>query len=141
MHINKEYVSEALNAGVKGYLAKTCSASDLVSAIKEVAAGKIYLSPTISHTLHKLISTPLQSSAAVPATPPPPPVDHNLSKRELEVLKLLAEGNNTKEIASSLQISPKTVETYRYNLMKKLGIVNVAGLVKYAIRNMIINMD
>lgn len=129
MHLEKEYVLEALQAGAKGFLAKTCSSVELVNAIHEVAAGQAYLSPTISQALLGLISSPLDERIS-----PPQKSDKVLSQREGQVLQFMVEGLCTKEIAAHLDLSSKTVETYRQNLMKKLDITNLAGLVKYAIR-------
>jgi DNA-binding NarL/FixJ family response regulator len=131
MHTDKEYVSEALRAGAQGFLAKACTAAELIAAIHDVVAGRPYLSSTISSALVGLISTPV---------PKAPQVGHGLSRREIQVLRLLAEGNCTKEVASQLNISSKTVETYRLNLMKKLKITSVANLVRFAIREGIANV-
>jgi DNA-binding NarL/FixJ family response regulator len=122
MHTEKEYVLEALRSGVKGFIAKNCIAMELVAAIQTVAAGEPYLSPTISAALvDGLVFAPPKS-------------DNRLSQRESQVLRLMAEGQCTKQVASSLDLSSKTVETYRQSLMKKLNITNLANLVKYAIR-------
>jgi DNA-binding NarL/FixJ family response regulator len=136
MHMDKEYVSEAMRAGAMGFLAKSCTSSELVNAIHDVVAGKPYLSSTISSALVGLITPPqpdLPGSTLRRA-------DYPLSRREHEVLRLLAEGNCTKEVAALLSLSSKTVETYRLNLMKKLGITNMANLVRYAIREGIIEV-
>ena len=130
MHSDKEYVAQALNAGAQGVLAKTCSSRELIAAIRQVAAGVPFLSSTISGALIEIISSPKHDVAARPA----PVADTKLSKRENEVLRLLTEGHCTKEVASLLCISSKTVETYRLNLMKKLNITSMVSLVKYAIR-------
>ena len=136
MHMDKEYVSEALRAGARGFLAKTGSSAELVHAIHQVVAWETYLSPTISNALVGIIAT---SHTDQPG-PAPQKVENNLSLRESQVLRLLAEGNCTKEVAALLNISSKTVETYRLNLMKKLKITNVVNLVKYAIREGIIDV-
>jgi DNA-binding NarL/FixJ family response regulator len=134
MHLDSDYVSEALRAGAKGFLAKNCSSRELVAAIHHVVAGGAHLSPSISSVIVGLIS---ETKTCGP-TLAPGKSQGKLSKRETQVLQLLAEGNCTKEIASQLDISSKTVETYRANLMKKLEITSVAGLVKHAIREGII---
>ena len=131
MHIDKEYVSEALSAGAKGYIAKTCTSTELVNAIRDVVAGQPYLSSTISNALVGLISTAEEVSKNPKIA---------LSRRELQVLQLLAGGNCTKEVAAQLNISAKTVETYRLNLMKKLKITNMVNLVRYAIREGIVDV-
>jgi DNA-binding NarL/FixJ family response regulator len=119
MHANRAYVEEALDAGVGGYLLKDAAAVELDLAIRAVMRGELYLSPAVS-TL--LAARPHEAGEPV------------LSPRQRDVLKLLAEGQSTKEIAFALGISTKTVETHRALLMKKLAIHDVAGLVKYAIR-------
>jgi len=136
MHMDKEYVSEALRAGARGFLAKTCSSAELIHAIHQVVVWETYLSPTISNALVGIILTS-QADQPVPA---PQKAENKLSQRESQVLRLLAEGNCTKEVAALLNISSKTVETYRLNLMKKLKITNVVNLVKYAIREGIIDV-
>ena len=131
MHIDKEYVTEALRAGAKGFIAKTCSSTELVNAIRDVVAGQPYLSSTISSALVGLIATPKEEISAA---------SNGLSHRELQVLRLLAGGNCTKEVASQLNLSTKTVETYRLNLMKKLNITSMANLVRYAVREGIVDV-
>jgi DNA-binding NarL/FixJ family response regulator len=134
MHMDQEYVAEALRAGAQGVLAKTCSARELVAAVRQVVAGEPYLSSTISSALVGIISSPKPQGLGSS----PRKADNKLSQRENEVLRFLAEGHCTKEVASLLNISSKTVETYRLNLMKKLKITSVVSLVKYAIREGII---
>jgi DNA-binding NarL/FixJ family response regulator len=126
---DQESIAAALSAGAKGYLAKTCNMAELVFAIQRVVAGDYYLSATISAGLVRLITTPLRE-----VQHRLPPGDNRLSRRENQVLKLLAEGNGTKEVAALLSLSTKSIETYRLNLMKKLNILNMANLVRYAIR-------
>ena len=131
MHTDKEYVSEALRAGAKAFLAKSCSSTELVNAIHDVVAGHHYLSSTISSALVGLISNHQQDAQNE---------DIRLSPRENQVLRLLAEGYCTKEVASQLNLSSKTVETYRLNLMKKLKITSTANLVRYAIKEGIVDL-
>jgi DNA-binding NarL/FixJ family response regulator len=137
MHMDKEYVAEALKAGAQGVLAKTCSSRELVDAIRLVAAGEPYLSSTISSALVGIINSPKHEGLASS----PSRAENKLSQRENEVLRLLAEGHCTKEVAALLNISSKTVETYRLNLMKKLQITSVVSLVKYAIREGIVELS
>ncbi len=118
MHTEGHYVAEALRAGIKGYVVKSQAAADLVRAIHEVLRGKTYLSPSVAHT------------PAAGSEPPPDP----LSPREREVLQLVAEGSTTKQIARVLGISFKTAESHRLRIMKKLETHNTAGVVRYAIR-------
>jgi two-component system, NarL family, response regulator NreC len=122
MHAEAPYVSEALRAGVRGYVLKTQAARDLVQAIEQVARGLTYLSPGVTG--------PLVEAYLGNAEAPPDP----LTLREREVLQLVAEGKTTKEIADVLGVSAKTIESHRARLMKKLHIHDTAGLVRYAVR-------
>jgi len=125
MHSDSSFVVEALKAGAMGYILKDCASEDLVKAIHSVAHGEPYLSPDLAGEPGAL---PLLQATIAPAK------ITQISCREREVLKLLAEGNNTKEIAYVLEISTKTVETHRAQIMTKLKIRSVAELTKYAIR-------
>lgn len=120
MHASLAYVEEALDAGVSGYLLKDAAAVELDLAVHAVMRGELYLSPAIS----RLLADARTHDGG----------RRTLSPRQRDVLKLLAEGQSTKEIAFTLGVSAKTVETHRALLMKKLDIHDVAGLVKYAIR-------
>ncbi|HKY33163.1 MAG TPA: response regulator transcription factor [Candidatus Polarisedimenticolia bacterium] len=122
MYSEEQYILEALRAGVTGYLLKAKASNDLEQAIREVSRGAVYLSPGISRNV---VQAYLNSGE--PMTDP-------LSPREREVLQLVAEGKTTKEIASLLGISVKTVESHRTRIMAKLNIHETAGLVRYAIR-------
>lgn len=126
MHSARRYVLEALSAGAKGYILKDCASEELARALRIVAADETYLSPKIAGILVKDCVTflPVESEASTSI----------LSRREREVLQLIAEGHNTKEIAFMLDVSIKTVETHRQQLMKKLNLQSVAGLTRYAIR-------
>lgn len=124
MHTHHQFISGMLTAGASGYILKTCKARELIAAIRMVAAGKTYLSPGI-----KLPSSPQQSAGGTPMSPLA-----RLSTREREVLKLIADGYETNEIAKRLQMADKTVATHREHIMEKLGIQNIAGLTKIAIR-------
>jgi DNA-binding NarL/FixJ family response regulator len=121
-HDEDQYVTAALHAGVKGYVLKTQAATDLVKAIRGIHNGEVYLSPGVSRALVDAFL----SKSGLPAEP--------LSPRERQVLQLVGEGNSTKEIANLLCISVKTVESHRARLMQKLDIHDVASLVRYAIR-------
>jgi two-component system response regulator NreC len=121
-HDEEQYVTEALRAGVKGYVLKSQAATDLVHAIREVCRGGIYLSPNISRTVVEA----LLSKAELPADP--------LTSRERQVLQLVGEGKSSKEVAAVLGISLKTAESHRTRLMQKLDIHETASLVRYAIR-------
>lgn len=126
MHSARRFVSEALSVGAKGYLLKDCAADELVRGIRTVAADKIYLSPDIADQIVKDYVKNLPDSQ--------PAALNVLSTREKEVLQLIAEGRNTKEIAFTLNVSIKTIETHRQQIMKKLNLQSVAGLTRYAIR-------
>jgi len=121
-HDEDQYVTEALRAGVKGYVLKRQAAEDLVHAIQEVSRGSVYLSPNIS----RAVVDAYLSKTYVSADP--------LSGRERQVLQLVGEGKSTKDIAVHLGISVKTAESHRARLMKKLDIHETASLVRYAIR-------
>jgi len=125
MHGDRRFVSRVLEAGASGYLLKDCSLDDLAGAIRTVVAGRTYLSPAITGTVVADYVTRLGAGDLPNAL---------LTGREREVLQLLAEGCRTAEIATRLHVSPKTVGTHRAHIMKKLGIDNLAGLTKYAIR-------
>ena len=121
-HDEKPYVAQALRCGVKGYVLKNQAANDLVQAIREVCRGQVYLSPGVSRAVIEAYAEPVRSSE--------PP----LSLRERQVLQLIAEGKSTKQIATLLGVSAKTVESHRTKLMRKLDIHEIAGLARYAIR-------
>jgi len=133
MHSDKRYVSRALASGAKGYMLKGSSPGELVTAIRNVAAGELYVCTKLVSTVVDNYVRQLQGKDS-PSSP-------ELSNREREVLQLIAEGNNTKEIALLLGISTKTVETFRRNLMTKLDLFNVASLTRYAVREGIITID
>jgi len=121
-HDEDQYVTEALRAGVKGYVLKSQAAEDLVYAIQEVCRGSVYLSPNISRAVvDAYLSKNFVSS-------------DSLSGRERQVLQLVSEGKSTKDVAVHLGISVKTAESHRARLMKKLDIHETASLVRYAIR-------
>jgi DNA-binding NarL/FixJ family response regulator len=130
MHGSEEYVLRALQARVAGYLMKGATVTELELALRTAAAGETYLSPSISR---HVISDYLNRSAA----PPPSP----LTPRQREILQLLAEGLSSKEIAARLSLSVKTVDSHRAQLMERLGINDVAGLVRYAIRTGLTTLD
>jgi DNA-binding NarL/FixJ family response regulator len=116
------HVLEALRAGINGYVLKTQAASDLIRAIRQASQGAVYLSPAISRVVVDAYLTKAEA--------PPDP----LTRREREVLQLVAEGKTTKEIAELLGTSVKTAESHRFRIMRKLEIHQTAGLVRYAIR-------
>ena len=121
-HEEDQYIREALEVGVKGYVVKNQVASDLVHAIQQVSRGQFYLSPGVSRAVVEAYR--LKSDS---------PVDP-LTARERQVLQLIAEGKSTKDAASLLGISVKTAESHRMRLMQKLDIHETATLVRYAVR-------
>jgi DNA-binding NarL/FixJ family response regulator len=131
-HANEEYVLRALRRGASGYMLKEAAAEELEVAIKAVAQGKTYLSPSVSRTV---VESYLQRAAGEKG-----PVEE-LTARQREILQMIAEGKNTKEIAATLEISVKTVEAHRLQLMARLNIHDVAGLVRYAIRSGLVSSD
>lgn len=132
MHSTEEYVVEALRIGVTGYLIKDAAASELEVAIRAVAHGERYLSPAVSTFLmdrYRVLTLWKEDTLQV------------LTPRQREILQLIAEGRSTKEIAGILKVATKTVETHRTQLMERLNIHDVAGLVRYAIRVGLISAD
>jgi len=121
-HDEDQYVTAALQAGIRGYVLKSQSAVDLVHAIQKVHNGEVYLSPGVSSALMEAFI----SKNGAPSDP--------LSPREKQVLQLVGEGKSTKQVADILGISAKTVESHRARIMFKVEIHDVAGLVRYAIR-------
>ncbi len=133
MHSDKRYVRRMIEAGATGYLLKESAIDEVVRAVKAVAAGGSYLSPEVADIV--LEGYRKRPSGRPESTGP------ELTDREREVLQLLAEGKTSKEIAGALNVSPKTVETHRRQIMDKLDIHNVAGLTKYAIREGLTSVD
>jgi len=125
-HTEDRMVLESLRAGVTGYVLKTRASNELVHALRAVCRGEMYLTQSISRAVVQAFLT----KDALPERP--------LSDRERQVLQLVAEGKTTKEIASLLGISVNTAESHRTNLMEKLDIHDTAGLVRYALRNGVI---
>lgn len=140
MHANEEYVLQSLRSGASGYLLKDAYLTELEMAIKSVAGGETYLSPPVSkHVIanyRRRVGEITESQNLGGVTP-----FEKLTQRQREILQLIAEGNNTHEIAQKLSISVKTVETHRMQLMERLNIHDIAGLVRYAIRIGLISLD
>jgi len=124
MHASEEYVLQALRAGAAAYLIKDSATAELELALKSVIRGESYLSPAVSK---QVVEDYVQRLGGGAESDP-------LTPRQREVLKRIAEGRSTKEIAFELNLSVKTVETHRAQIMERLGIRDVAGLVRYAIR-------
>ena len=125
-HTEDHMVLAGLRAGVRGYVLKTKASAELVQALRAVCKGEMYLTQSISSTVVEAFLMNNQTK------------EPSLSDRERQVLQLVAEGKTTKEIAALLGISVNTAETHRTNLMEKLDIHDTAGLVRYALRNGII---
>lgn len=130
MYSDREYVRRALKAGAAGYVVKRSAAKEVVEAIRAVFGGGRYLSPRVADVV---IDDYADDKAADPLA--------RLSTREREVLQLLAEGRTGAQIAERLSLSQKTVETYRARLVEKLGIRDVAGLVRFAIQRGIVSLE
>jgi DNA-binding NarL/FixJ family response regulator len=132
MHTTEDYIARAMRAGVAGYLLKNADPVELELAIRAALNGDIYLSPAVSKQMVENYMRRMASDE----TPSEP-----LTARQREILQLIAEGKTTKDIAALLDLSIKTIETHRKQLMDRLGIHDVAGLVRYAIRSGIIKPD
>lgn len=126
MYSDKRFVTQALKVGAKGYILKGCASGELVQAIRAVANDEMYI---CSEILEVIVDNYVKESPGEIAK-----TTVELSPREREVLMLIADGKNTKEIAAIINIGIKTVETYRQQLMNKLNIFNIAVLTKYAVR-------
>jgi DNA-binding NarL/FixJ family response regulator len=133
MHANEAYVLEALRNGVGAYVLKDSRANDLVHAVREVTAGRRYLSPPLSE---RAIAAYLEKAQTTTLDP-----YETLTNREREILQLTAEGHSATEIASRLSVSPRTVDTHRTNLMRKLDLHTQTELIRFAIRRGIIPLD
>ncbi|MEY2430114.1 MAG: hypothetical protein QOJ40_2999 [Verrucomicrobiota bacterium] len=130
-----EHLQQALAAGAAAYLLKQTAAADLVQAIREVRKGNAYFSPAIAKRVREQTSTPPAPGASVKAA------NLELTPREAEVLQLIAEGFANKQIAGELGLSVKTVEKHRQQVMYKLNIHDIAGLVRHAVEKGIIEMS
>lgn len=128
IHSDKRFVAGMLDAGASGYLLKECAYEELILAIRRVVKGRTYLGTSLREKFQEGRSRGMRPSSV-------------LTPREREVLQLLAEGNSTKDIASHLNVSVKTVETHRQHIMEKLGLHSIAELTKYAIREGLTSLD
>jgi two-component system, NarL family, response regulator NreC len=133
MHANEAYVLEALKHGASGYVLKDSSAEELIQAIREAAAGRRFLSPPLSE---RAIAAYVEKAEGAIAD-----AYETLTDREREILHLAAEGCSSSSIADRLSISPRTAETHRSNLMRKLDLHNQTDLIRYAIRRGILPME
>lgn len=131
VHTNEEYVAQALQAGAAGYILKGADPAELERGIRAVADGQSYLTPAISRqVIDEYLSRTSGPTRAVLLTP-----------RQREVLQLIAEGRTSKEVAGLLGLSIKTVETHRAQMMQRLGVHDLPGLVRYAIREGLVSPD
>jgi DNA-binding NarL/FixJ family response regulator len=133
MYSGKKFVMEMLRAGASGFLVKDCLQEELITAIHTVAEKKVYLSPSIAD----IVAAESIRQTGTPATAD----SAALTPRERETIQLIAEGSSSKQIAAKLRVSVKTVDTYRQNVMKKLGVHSVAELTKYAVREGLTSLD
>ncbi|WP_277591628.1 response regulator [Pseudomonas chlororaphis] len=135
MHTDPALIMQALESGAHGYLLKDTTANELEHALDALRNNERYLSPAIAHTVINQALIRVQK-------PHPEPIEtHNLTARQLEILRLIVRGKSTREIAHGLGLSIKTVETHRSQIMKRLQIYDVAGLVLFAVREQIISLD
>jgi DNA-binding NarL/FixJ family response regulator len=134
IHETKPYVYRALKAGARGYLLKETAGLEVVDAVRAVYSGERYLSQRISDLLTDISFRSLDGSKEVS------PLEQ-LSPREREILQLVGEGKTSQEIGERLSISSKSVDTYRSRLMRKIGVKDLAGLVKFAIQHGVISLE
>lgn len=133
MYDDEDYLAECVDIGGSGYILKESQADQLVTAIRDVHLGGSCLSP-------RLLTRLVDGFRALGRSPVRQPRFGALTKREREVLKMLAEGKSVKEVAASFDLSVKTIEAHKFNLMRKLGIHNKAQLVQYAIQKKVIRL-
>ncbi|CRM25977.1 MULTISPECIES: response regulator transcription factor [Pseudomonas] len=135
MHTEPDLIMRALESGAHGYLLKDMTGNELEHALRALRSNERYLSPAIAHTVINQALIRSQGAAS------PLPHSHNLTARQLEILRLIVRGKSTREIAHGLGLSIKTVEAHRSQIMKRLQIFDVAGLVLFAVREQIISLD
>jgi DNA-binding NarL/FixJ family response regulator len=135
MHTDPALIMQALESGAHGYLLKDTTATELEHALDALRNNERYLSPAIAHTV--INQALIRNQKQQPETQE----SHNLTARQLEILRLIVRGKSTREIANGLGLSIKTVETHRSQIMKRLQIYDVAGLVLFAVREQIISLD
>jgi len=132
MHGDEAYITQALQAGAKGYLLKDSADTDLLRAVEAVAAGKSFFSPAVASVMRDDFVRHLADKGIVDRF-------ESLSEREREIFQLVAEGHSNKEIAELLSVSPATVETHRAHILHKLDMHSTAELVRYAVRRGVIS--
>jgi DNA-binding NarL/FixJ family response regulator len=135
MHTDPHMIMRALEGGAHGYLLKDATATEIEQALEALRNDERYLSPAIAHTVINQALVSAQSNKVEPVE------NHNLTARQLEILRLIVRGKSTREIANGLNLSVKTVETHRSQIMKRLQIYDVAGLVLFCVREQIISLD
>jgi len=133
MHYSDQLIQDILEAGIRGYIVKSDSDRDLAIAVETLAEHKPFFTPRATEVILSNFSSSRHRSSEVPET-----VRDRLTSREREIVQLLAEGKSSKEVAASLCISVKTAETHRANIMRKLQLHTVSELVRYAVRNQIV---
>jgi len=133
MYDDEDYLVEGMEVGANGYVLKDSPATQLVAAVRDVVRGGSYLSPRMLSQLVDDFRSRVKSTDRLPRFA-------TLTPREKEILKMLAEGNSVKEVACQLNLSVKTVEAHKFNLMRKLDIHNKAQLVQYAIQKKVIRL-
>jgi DNA-binding NarL/FixJ family response regulator len=131
MHSDRRFVTEMLDAGASGYLLKDCALEELTHAIQAVLSDQVYVSPAIANIVIQDLNEKLEQIDS----------STSLSQKEQLVLRLLAEGINTKSTAAQLHVSIKTIETHRQHIMEKLGLHSIAELTKYAIRKGLTSLE
>lgn len=127
IHTEEAYIRDMLGAGAAGYVVKSGAAKDLVDAIMHGSKGKVFVSREISDTADRIQNTDVSKKKGVSA-------NHELTQREREILQLIGEGYSSCEIARKLKIGEATIKTHRNNMMDKIGVRDVAGLTRHAIR-------
>jgi DNA-binding NarL/FixJ family response regulator len=130
MHGGAQHIFHALEAGVRGYLLKESAGQEIIEAIRVVQRGRRYLSPRVAATVARHVGT---RASATPL--------ESLSRREREILKLVADGHSSAEIGAKLQLSPKTVDSYRSRMMQKLHLADLAGVIKFAIQHGLTSLE
>jgi len=135
MHATEQHVTTAFRGGANGYLLKEAAAEELTTALKTIVAGGLYISPKIAHHVAQALVSPQRQAEGAAADL------GKLSPRQREILQSIAEGRSTRDIAERLSLSVKTVETHRTELMSRLGIHDVAGLTRFAIRTGLVSVD
>jgi two-component system, NarL family, response regulator DegU len=129
MHDSEEYVLQALDAGAYGYLLKDTDKDEFLKALKQVHSGNKYFSGAVSNVLANRL---LNAKSYVPKAPVEDP--YHLTKRERQILRMIIDGKHNKDIADSLNKSVRTIETHRFNIMKKMGVTNAIDMVNKAVK-------